>query len=191
MMTMRTKTGGRIGLAVLPAALLILAGCGGNDATAEPPGATEVRMAPATEGAAAAPASEQTIVDLAVGTPELSTLVAAVQAADLAGTLAGPGPFTVFAPVNAAFEALPPGTVETLLEPANREQLRGVLTYHVVPGRILSSDLTDGARVTTVEGTELTIDLDGGPSVNGAAILSADIMASNGVVHLIDAVLVP
>jgi uncharacterized surface protein with fasciclin (FAS1) repeats len=189
-MTMRMNTGGLIRLTVLPAALLILSGCGGNDATREAMAATEVQMAPA--GAVATPAAEgETIVDLAVATPELSTLVAAIQAADLAGTLAGPGPFTVFAPVNAAFEALPPGTVETLLQPANRDQLRSVLTYHVVPGRIRSSDLTDGARVTTVEGTELLIGLTGGPRVNGAAITAADIEASNGVVHLIDAVLLP
>jgi uncharacterized surface protein with fasciclin (FAS1) repeats len=190
-MTMRTNTRGWIRLAVTPAALLILAGCGGNETTPDAMAATEVRMAPAAENAVAAPGAGETIVDLAVATPELSTLVAAVQAADLAGTLAGPGPFTVFAPVNAAFEALPDGTVETLLQPANREQLRSVLTYHVVPGRILSSDLTDGARVATVEGTEVTIDLDGGPSVNGASIVTADIEASNGVVHLIDAVLMP
>jgi uncharacterized surface protein with fasciclin (FAS1) repeats len=188
-MTMRTNNGGWIRLAVVPTAVLILGGCGGNDARAETMEATEVRMAPQAE--AATPAADGTIVDLAVATPELSTLVAAVQAADLAGTLAGPGPFTVFAPVNTAFEALPAGTVETLLEPANREQLRSVLTYHVVPGRILSSDLTEGARVTTVEGTELRISLAGGPSVNGAGIVAADVMASNGVVHLIDAVLIP
>ncbi len=190
-MTIRASTRGWIRLTAAPAALLIVAGCGGNEATPEAMAATEVRMAPAAEAMAAAPVTGETIVDLAVATPELSTLVAAVQAADLAGTLSGPGPFTVFAPVNAAFEALPDGTVDTLLQPANREQLRSVLTYHVVPGRILSSDLTDGTKVTTVEGTELTIDLDGGASVNGASIVAADVEASNGVVHLIDAVLMP
>lgn len=190
---MRTRTSDRgwTRLAILPMAVLMAAGCAGDDADADPPMemAAEVAAAPAAESAA--PLADETVVDLAVATPDLSTLVAAIQAADLAGTLSGPGPFTVFAPVNAAFEALPAGTVESLLEPANRESLRSVLTYHVVPGRILSSDLTDGATVTTVEGTQVTIDLDGGPSVNGAGIVAADIVASNGVVHLIDAVLMP
>ena len=176
-------------LAIAPMALLIAAGCGGEDTemAAMPP----MEMAAPAATAPDATAANPTIVDLAVATPDLSTLVAAVQAADLAGTLSGAGPFTVFAPVNTAFEALPAGTVESLLEPANREQLRSVLTYHVVPGRIMSTDLTDGATVTTVEGTVVTIDLDGGPSVNGANIVAADIEASNGVVHLIDAVLLP
>jgi uncharacterized surface protein with fasciclin (FAS1) repeats len=191
-MTMGTSTRGTIRLAVVPAALLIMAGCGGTEETPDAMAATEAQMAPAAaEPAPAAPVAPGTIVDVAVATPDLSTLVAAVQAGDLAGTLAGPGPFTVFAPVNAAFEALPDGTVETLLQPANRDQLRSVLTYHVVPGRILSSDLTDGAKVTTVEGTELTISLAGGAKVNDATVVAADVEASNGVVHLIDAVLMP
>ena len=188
---MRTKTLGWTRLAIAPAALLVLTGCGGAEATEDAAAAVQVETVPAAEAAAPAPMTEETIVDLAVATPDLSTLVAAVQAADLAGTLAGPGPFTVFAPVNAAFDALPAGTVESLLEPANREKLRGVLTYHVVPGRILAADLKDGARVTTVEGTELTIDLDGGAKVDGARVVKADVLASNGVVHLIDAVLIP
>jgi uncharacterized surface protein with fasciclin (FAS1) repeats len=191
-MTMGTSTRGWIRLAVAPAALLIVAACGGTEETPEAMAATEAQMAPAAaEPAPAMPVAPGTIVDVAVGTPELSTLVAAVQAGDLAGTLSGPGPFTVFAPVNAAFEALPDGTVETLLQPANQDQLRSVLTYHVVPGRIMSSDLTDGAKVTTVEGTELTISLDGGAKVNDAQVVTADVEASNGVVHLIDGVLMP
>jgi uncharacterized surface protein with fasciclin (FAS1) repeats len=189
-MKTRTSTRGWIRLAATPAALLILAGCGGSEETPDAIAATEAQSVPAAQ-AAAPPAAGETVVDLAVGTPELSTLVAAVQAADLAGTLSGPGPFTVFAPVNSAFEALPPGTLDTLLETENRDQLRSLLTYHVVPGRILSTDLTEGARVATVEGSEVTIGLDGGPRVNGASIVAADIMASNGVVHLIDAVLTP
>lgn len=191
-MTMRTSTRGWIRLAVAPAALLIVAACGGTEETPEAMAATEAQMAPAAaEPAAVAPMAPGMIVDVAVGTPELSTLVAAVQAGDLAGTLSGPGPFTVFAPVNAAFEALPDGTVETLLQPANQDQLRSVLTYHVVPGRIMSSDLTDGAKVTTVEGTELTISLTDGAKVNDARVVTADVEASNGVVHLIDGVLMP
>ncbi len=131
----------------------------------------------------------QTIVALAQDTPDLSTLVTALQAADLVSTLNGDGPFTVFAPVNSAFAALDPAQINRLLEADNQALLQKVLTYHVVPGRILASDLTDGQTVTTVEGSTLTIDLDGTPTVNGVEIIQTDIEASNGVVHLIGGVL--
>lgn len=130
-----------------------------------------------------------TIVELASETPELSTLTAAVVAAELEDDLSGSGPFTVFAPVNSAFGALDAAQVERLLAPENRALLRKVLTYHVVPGAIYAADLTDGAEVTTLEGTTLTIDLGGEARVNGARIVATDIAASNGVVHLIDGVL--
>lgn len=130
-----------------------------------------------------------TIVELASETPELSTLTTAVVAAELADDLSGSGPFTVFAPVNSAFGALDEAQVERLLAPENRALLRKVLTYHVVPGAIYAADLTDGAQVTTLEGTTLTIDLGGEARVNGARIVATDIEASNGVVHLIDGVL--
>lgn len=131
----------------------------------------------------------QTIVQLAQGTSDLSTLVTALQAADLVSTLNGDGPFTVFAPVNSAFAALDQAQLNRLLEDGNEALLRKVLTYHVVPGRILAADLVDGQTVTTVEGSTLTIDLDGSPSVNGVEIIDTDIEASNGVVHLIGGVL--
>ena len=131
----------------------------------------------------------QTIVALAQDTPDLSTLVTALQAANLVSTLNGDGPFTVFAPVNSAFAALDPAQINRLLEADNQALLQKVLTYHVVPGRILASDLTDGQTVTTVEGSTLTIDLDGTPTVNGVEIIQTDIEASNGVVHLIGGVL--
>lgn len=131
----------------------------------------------------------QTIVEIAQATPDLSTLVTALQAADLVSTLNGNGPFTVFAPVNSAFAALDQDQVARLLEADNQALLQKVLTYHVVPGRILAADLTDGQTVTTVEGSTLTINLDGGASVNGVDIIDTDITASNGVVHLIDGVL--
>lgn len=132
---------------------------------------------------------DATIVAIAQDTPSLSTLVTALQAADLVSTLNGNGPFTVFAPVNSAFTGLPDGVLDALLADGNEAILSKVLTYHVVPGRIRAADLVDGQTVTTVEGTELTIDLSGGASVNGANITATDIEASNGIVHLIDGVL--
>jgi uncharacterized surface protein with fasciclin (FAS1) repeats len=140
----------------------------------------------------AAPAAGD-IVETAIATPELSTLVAAVVAADLAETLQGPGPFTVFAPVNQAFAALPAGTVDTLLLPENIADLQAILTYHVVPGAVMAGDLTDGMVVETVNGQSLTINVSAaGVSINGSAnVAIADIVTSNGVVHVIDAVLLP
>jgi uncharacterized surface protein with fasciclin (FAS1) repeats len=131
----------------------------------------------------------QDIVALAQDTPQLSTLVTALTEADLVSTLQGDGPFTVFAPVNDAFADLPDGALDALLAEGNEAILQKVLTYHVVPGRILAEDLVDGQTVTTVEGSTLTIDLDGGATVNGVAITTTDIEATNGVVHLIDGVL--
>src|SRR6056297_406496 len=132
------------------------------------------------------------IVSIAQDTDNLSTLVTAIEAAELVDVLKGDGPFTVFAPTNAAFEALPDGTLESLLMPENRDQLVEILTYHVVPGEVMSGDLSDGMMAETVEGSEVTISLgDYGARVNGANVEAADIEASNGVVHVIDAVILP
>jgi len=136
-------------------------------------------------------AADKDIVDTAVGAGNFTTLVAAVQAAGLVDTLKGPGPFTVFAPTDAAFAALPAGTVEDLLKPENKDKLVAILTYHVVPGKVMSTDLTDGMMAKTVNGADVTITLDGGAKVNGATISTADIEASNGVIHVIDAVILP
>lgn len=137
------------------------------------------------------------IVDLASSDPNFSTLVAAVSAAGLVDTLKGPGPFTVFAPTNAAFDALPAGTVETLLMEENRAQLVDILTYHVVPGEIRSGDVL-GTRqsVTTVQGGMLDVNgmvgkFGSGVMVNDATVIQADLGASNGVIHAIDKVLLP
>ena len=136
--------------------------------------------------------SSSTIVETAVATDALSTLVAAVTAADLGETLSGDGPFTVFAPTNDAFGALPAGTVDTLLEPANREKLTSVLTFHVVAGKLLAADLSDGQTLTTVQGQTLTVNVDGATvTVNGVPVVQADVEASNGVVHVISGVLLP
>ncbi|MFC3414228.1 fasciclin domain-containing protein [Algoriphagus hitonicola] len=139
-----------------------------------------------------APAPSNTVVDIAIGSPDHTTLVAAVQAAELVETLSGDGPFTVFAPTNAAFEALPAGTVEDLLKPENKETLTGILTFHVVSGNVLSSDLSDGQVVTTLNGQELTVSIvDGNVSIGGANVVAADLEGTNGVVHVIDTVLLP
>jgi len=133
------------------------------------------------------------IVDTAVAAGNFKTLVAAVQAAGLVQTLKSPGPFTVFAPTDAAFAALPAGTVDSLLKPQNKAKLVAILTYHVVPGKILSSDIA-GKQVTpkTVEGQTLDIDATGKTvKVNNATVTHADILADNGVIHVIDKVLMP
>jgi len=136
-------------------------------------------------------AQEKDIVDTAVAAGNFTTLVAAVQAAGLVETLKGAGPFTVFAPTDAAFAALPAGTVEDLLKPENKDKLVAILTYHVVSGKVMSTDLTEGMMAPSVQGGELTFTLDGGAKVNGATISTADIEASNGVIHVIDQVILP
>ena len=132
------------------------------------------------------------IVDIAIASEDLSTLVAAVVEAGFADTLATEGPFTVLAPTNSAFAALPAGTVETLLEPENLEDLQTVLGYHVIPGVALSENLTDGMSVTTLTGDELTVSItaDGVVTIGGSTVITADVMADNGVVHIIDSVIV-
>lgn len=151
-------------------------------------------LALTTAMALSAPAFAQDakdIVDTAVGAGNFTTLVAAVEAAGLVETLKGEGPFTVFAPTDAAFAALPAGTVEDLLKPENKDKLVAILTYHVVSGKVMSTDLSEGQKAPTVQGAEVTITLEGGAKVNGATISTADIEASNGVIHVIDAVILP
>ncbi|HEX8643642.1 MAG TPA: fasciclin domain-containing protein [Allosphingosinicella sp.] len=145
-----------------------------------------------------------TVAGIAMASPQHRTLVAAVQAADLAGTLSGSGPFTVFAPTDAAFARLPAGTVETLVRPENRPALQRILTYHVVPGRVTSAQLVRAiragrgtARLTTVQGGTLTARLQGRNVVltdeagGRATVTRADLIGSNGVVHVTDAVSMP
>jgi len=139
-----------------------------------------------------APAAPKDIVDVAIGSPDHTTLVAAVTAAGLVETLKGAGPFTVFAPTNAAFAALPAGTVDGLLKPESKEALTKILTYHVVAGAVKAADLKDGQKVKTLQGEELTVAIkDGKVTINGANVTAADLTGSNGVVHVIDAVLMP
>ena len=143
------------------------------------------------EPATPAPAPKS-IVDVAVGSPDHTTLVSALTAAGLVETLKGAGPFTVFAPTNAAFSALPAGTVDGLLKPESKEALTKILTYHVVAGAVKAADLKDGQKVKTLQGEELTVSIkDGKVMINGANVTAADLVGSNGVVHVIDAVLMP
>ncbi len=148
--------------------------------------------------------ASRTIVENAVNSPVHTTLVAAVTAAGLADTLSGPGPFTVFAPTNSAFAKLPAGTVETLVQPANRAMLQSILTYHVVPGRVTPADLSrliraggGSARLTTVQGGTLTARMMGGGVVlidakgGISRVTQADVMQSNGVIHVTDTVSLP
>jgi uncharacterized surface protein with fasciclin (FAS1) repeats len=132
------------------------------------------------------------IVDTAVAAGSFETLVTAVAAADLVDVLKGEGPFTVFAPVDAAFNALPEGTVESLLKPENKSKLAGILTYHVLSGKVMSSDIIGKKlKVTMVNGSTAEIDATNGVKINGANVIQADIETSNGVIHVIDAVILP
>lgn len=136
-------------------------------------------------------AQDKTIVELAVESESLSILVTAVKAAGLVETLSSEGPFTVFAPTNDAFAALPEGTLETLLKPENKQQLIDVLTYHVVAAKVMSTDLEDGQEAASVQGEKITVDLEDGVMINDASVKMADVKASNGVVHVIDKVILP
>ena len=132
------------------------------------------------------------IVDTAVGAGSFKTLVAAVQAAGLVETLKGKGPFTVFAPTDAAFAKLPAGTVETLLKPENKAQLIAILTYHVVAGKVMAADVVKLTGAKTVQGSSVKIKVeDGKVKVDGATVVSADIETTNGVIHVIDSVILP
>jgi uncharacterized surface protein with fasciclin (FAS1) repeats len=166
---------------------VVMTSCGGGESTAETTTDTS-----AAEVAPPAPAAPATVVDIAVGSADHSTLVTAVTTAGLVETLSGAGPFTVFAPTNAAFAALPAGTVETLLKPESKADLTGILTYHVVPGTLKAADLTDGQKLKTVNGAELTVSVkDGKVMIDGANVTAADLVAGNGVVHVLDAVVLP
>jgi uncharacterized surface protein with fasciclin (FAS1) repeats len=137
-------------------------------------------------------AAEKNIVDTAVAAGSFKTLVAALKAADLTDTLKGKGPFTVFAPTDDAFKKLPPGTLESLLKPENKEKLRAILTYHVVAGKVTSAEVVKLTSAKTLNGQSVTISTsDSSVMVNNARVVKADIPASNGVIHVIDTVLLP
>ena len=132
------------------------------------------------------------IVDTAVGAGQFTTLAAALDAADLVATLKGEGPFTVFAPTDEAFAKLPEGTIETLLKPENLDQLTAILTYHVVAGKVTAKDVFQLTTATTVNGADVAISIvDGGVRIDNANVVKTDIAASNGVIHVIDTVILP
>ncbi len=171
----------------LASSLFVLAACGDDEESTEATTApTVAATTPVTDEAMA----EGDIVAVASANPSFSTLVAAVGAAGLVETLQGPGPFTVFAPTNDAFAALPAGLVDALLLPENKDALTQILTYHVVSGKVLAADVVAG-DVPTVQGTNITITTDGGVKIFDANVIQTDVMASNGVIHVIDQVLVP
>ncbi|MXY84719.1 MAG: fasciclin domain-containing protein [Gemmatimonadetes bacterium] len=139
-----------------------------------------------------AQAQDEDIVDVAIGAGTFNTLVAAVQAADLVDALQGEGPLTVFAPTDEAFAALPEGTVESLLLPENKELLTAILLYHVVAGSVMAADVVELSSATTLSGDSIDISVsDSGVMINNANVVQADVTASNGVIHIIDAVLLP
>ncbi len=143
-------------------------------------------------GASAGSMGKKDIVDTAVAAGNFKTLTAALQAAGLVDTLKGPGPFTVFAPTDEAFAKLPAGTVDNLLKPENHDKLVAILTYHVVPGKVMAKDVVKMNEAKTVDGKEVKImTMDGKVMVNNATVVKADIVCSNGVIHAIDTVLLP
>ena len=148
--------------------------------------------AQATAGHHEEKAASMDIVDTAVAAGQFKTLAAALQAADLVDTLKGDGPFTVFAPTDAAFAKLPAGTVESLLKPENRDQLVAILTYHVVPGKVKAADVVKLSEAKTVNGQDVDITVaDNAVQINNANVIKVDIGASNGVIHVIDTVIIP
>jgi uncharacterized surface protein with fasciclin (FAS1) repeats len=197
------STSARLAAGIVALAL-IASGCSDDDGddgadatTTEAAAEEETTDSMAEEEGAEEPAEAADIVDTAVEAGDFTTLVAAVQAAELEETLRGDGPFTVFAPTDDAFAALPEGTVDTLLEDPSGD-LTDILTYHVVEGEVLSSDLSDGQEVTTVNGATFTVNVgdDGAVSLTDAAgneinVTAADVDASNGVIHVIDGILMP
>ena len=180
-------------LPLLGGALLLSAACSPKpDAAAEGTAAAEVAAAPAGGQASVVDdESQKDVVKVAVASKDHTTLVAAVQAADLANSLSNAGPFTVFAPTDAAFDKLPKGTVDELLEPGNVEKLRGILQHHVTVPAFLESDLTDGLELAMADGGKATIRVkDGATYLNDAKIVGS-VRASNGIVYVIDAVVTP
>jgi len=136
--------------------------------------------------------AEMDIVDTAVAAGQFNTLAAALDAADLIATLKGDGPFTVFAPTDEAFAKLPAGTVESLLKPENRDQLVAILTYHVVSGKVMAKDVVNLSEAKTVNGSDISIKvMDGKVRINDATVVAADVATSNGVIHVVDTVILP
>ena len=171
------------GLVKMTAAAIVGMALAAGATIAETPGKNMVQVAAA---------SDKNIVETASAAGQFKTLTAAINAANLAETLKGSGPFTVFAPTDAAFAKLPAGTVETLLKPENRDRLAAILTYHVVPGKVMAAEVTKLDEAKTVNGRMIDVSTSGGTvMVNDAKVITADIPASNGIIHVIDTVILP
>lgn len=180
-----------IAAAVAVTAGILLSACSSTTSTESTTAASPMAAsAPASAMASPAEATTGTIVDVASASDDFSTLVTALSAAGLVETLQGPGPFTVFAPTNEAFAALPAGVLDKLLLPENKEALTKILTYHVLPREVMAADIADG-NAATVEGLTVALSTADGVTVNGAKVVTADVVASNGVIHAIDAVILP
>jgi uncharacterized surface protein with fasciclin (FAS1) repeats len=183
-------------VALLAVGSLIAAACSDDETTTSTNDSPTTEAPTTTARSGDSDMADETIVEVAAGNPDFSTLVSAVQAAGLADTLSGDGPFTVFAPTNDAFAKLPPATLQSLLEPANQETLTKILTYHVVAAEVMAADVAPG-EVVTVEGQPFTIEVEGSDVfiVDGkggrAQVVTTDVEASNGVIHVIDTVLIP
>lgn len=181
--------GGFLMLSFLTGAVSLVQTSCSDSASSTPTGGSG--GASATGGTGGAPALKD-IVDTAVAAGSFNTLAAALTAADLVTTLKGPGPFTVFAPTDAAFAKLPAGTVDNLLKPENKAMLQAVLTYHVVAGKVLAADVVKLTKATTVQGQDVSISVSGSTvKVNDATVTATDVLATNGVIHVIDTVLLP
>ncbi len=179
-------------LLVAPALLLIVSPSVSSAQNQCPIQQAKMAAARKTMNVSIAAPAEKDIVDTAVGAGSFNTLVAAVKAAGLVETLKGEGPFTVLAPTDKAFKKLPKGTVETLLKPENLKALQGILTYHVIPGSVMAADVVKLTSAKTVQGDPVTIKVtDGGVMINGAKVVTTDIKCSNGVIHVIDSVILP
>ncbi|WP_239691776.1 fasciclin domain-containing protein [Hymenobacter coccineus] len=172
-------------------------GCSSTTATtdAATTDSTATTTAPATNGdntMAMDNTSGKNLAENATAVPQMSTLTAALKASGLADKATSGGPYTVFAPTNEAFDALPAGTLDNLLKPENKANLASILTYHVVPGNVMAADLKDGQELTTVDGKKLKVSVAGTTvTVNGATVVKADVKSSNGVTHVINKVLLP
>ncbi|UYZ64356.1 fasciclin domain-containing protein [Hymenobacter weizhouensis] len=196
-------------LALAAGSALGLGSCGGNDTATTETTATAATTATIDSAALLSDSArmgkpqgvqvggvamlpDKTIVQNAVQAPSLSTLVQAVRAAGLDATLSEEGPYTVFAPSNAAFDQLPNGALAGLLKPESKDKLRGVLTYHVIQSRLVAQDLRDGQQLTTVNGEKISVTVENGKvKINGATIETPDVVSRNGIVHVIDNVLLP
>jgi uncharacterized surface protein with fasciclin (FAS1) repeats len=191
MSLLRKRWPAMLSVLAVAAVPLIIAACGSSNSSASSSPAMSAAASPATSTSASPAMAQKDIVDTAVAAGQFKTLATALQAAGLVNALKAPGPFTVFAPTDAAFAKLPKGTIAKLLKDPKGE-LTKILTYHVVPGNVMAADITNGMTAKTLEGSTVKFTVKNGKVyVNGALVTTADVAASNGVIHVINGVLIP